>query len=179
MTVNSRAQRREQRRADVERVFGSAVEAALDLLELTELAWHDCYGEVAPPDGVVDDLLTVSRGRLDLLSSAARLAVEDARDLRIQAEAVRGQQTARGTSLVRYRFSVVEWYATDRRREYQVLTDAGAHKAAWMAGAAFAAKHPRTPIRSLRLLSEEAPAHDAQGVLIVDEHDLRDQLEWR
>lgn len=81
--------------------------------------------------------------------------------------------------LIRYRFSVVEWYATDRRREYQVLTDEGAAKAAWMAGSAFAANHPRTPIRSLRLLSEEAPARAADGVVVIEEHDLRDLLEWR
>ena len=90
MTVNSRAQRREKRRAGVESVFGPTADAALDLLELTEFAWHDCYGEVTPPDQVVHDLLTVSQGRLDLLASAARLAVEDFRDLRIQAEALYG-----------------------------------------------------------------------------------------
>ena len=89
MTVNSRAQRRAQRRAAVQSAFGPGADAALDLLELTEFAWHDCYGEVSPPNQVVDDLLTVSHGRLDLLASAARLAVEDFRDLRTQAEALR------------------------------------------------------------------------------------------
>ena len=69
-------------------LFGSDVDAALDLLELTDLAWHDCYGEVSPPDQVVNDILTVSEGRLDLLSRAARLAVEDFRDLRMQAQAM-------------------------------------------------------------------------------------------
>ena len=87
MTVNSRVSRREQRRPRVEAAFGSAAEAALDLLELTELAWHDCYGEVSPSDLVVEDILVVSMGRLDRLASAARLAVEDYRDLRLQAEA--------------------------------------------------------------------------------------------
>lgn len=57
-------------------VFGPSAEAALDVLELTEFAWHACYGEVSPPDQVVDDILTVSEGRLDLLAHAARLAVE-------------------------------------------------------------------------------------------------------
>ena len=89
MTADSRAQRREQRRPGVEAVFGSAAEAALDLLELTELAWHDCYGDVSPPDRVVDDILAVSQGRLDRLARAARLAVEDFRDLRMQAQALR------------------------------------------------------------------------------------------
>ncbi len=90
MTVNSRAHCREQRRPRFQTMFGASSEAALDLLELTELAWHDCYGEVRPPEQVIDDILTVSAGRLDLLSRASRLAVEDFRDLRMQAEAVRG-----------------------------------------------------------------------------------------
>ena len=90
MSVNSRASRREQRRASVEAAFGSNAEAALDVLELTEFAWHDCYGDVSPPDNVVEDILTVSEGRLDRLAHAARLAVEDSRDLRMQAEAISG-----------------------------------------------------------------------------------------
>lgn len=90
MTVNSRAHRREQRRPHVQSLFGADADAALDLLELTELAWHDCYGEVSPPDEVVADILTVSQGRLDRLSQAARLAVEDSRDLRMQARAISG-----------------------------------------------------------------------------------------
>jgi hypothetical protein len=65
------------------------VEAALDLLELTELAWHDCYGEVTPPDDVIADILVCSKGTLAGLASAARLAVQDARDLRVQADHVR------------------------------------------------------------------------------------------
>lgn len=85
----------------------------------------------------------------------------------------------RDEGLVRYRFAVVEWFATDRRREYQVLTDEGVHMAAWLAGAAFASLYPRTPIRSLRLLSATAPSYDAKGVVIVEEADLRDILEWR
>ena len=87
MSVNSRATRREQRRPRVQAMFASKADAALDVLELTELAWHDCYGELSPPDQVVDDILAVSQGRLDLLAQAARLAVEDCRDIRMQAEA--------------------------------------------------------------------------------------------
>jgi hypothetical protein len=86
VAVNSRASRREQRRASVQAAFGANAEAALDVLELTEFAWHDCYGDVSPPDNVVEDILTVSKGRLDRLAHAARLAVEDYRDLRLQAE---------------------------------------------------------------------------------------------
>lgn len=68
-------------------LFGASAEAALDVLELTDFAWHDCYGEVSPPDGVVEDILLVSAGRLDGLARAARLAVDDARDLHMQADA--------------------------------------------------------------------------------------------
>lgn len=70
--------------------FGSRADAALDLLELAELAWHDCYGEVSPPESVIHDILTVSQGNLAKLAQAARLAVEDSRDLRMQAEAISG-----------------------------------------------------------------------------------------
>lgn len=66
-----------------------AAEAALDVLELTELAWHDCYGEVTPPEDVVDDVLACSRGELAGFARAARLAVTDRRDLRLAADAVR------------------------------------------------------------------------------------------
>ena len=59
------------------------VESVLDLLELTEFAWHDCYDEIAPSDDVVDDLLVCSRGDLAGLVRAARLAVTDRRDLRL------------------------------------------------------------------------------------------------
>lgn len=90
MTISSRAHRRQQRRPRLEALFGASAEAALDLLELTELAWHDCHGEVCPPERVVDDILAVSAGRLDRLTRGARLAVEDFRDLRLQAEAIRG-----------------------------------------------------------------------------------------
>ena len=88
--ATSRADRRAGRRPRAVETFGAEAEAALDLLELTEFAWHDCYGDVTPPETVVNDILTVSQGRLDRLAQAARLAVEDARDLRMQAEAISG-----------------------------------------------------------------------------------------
>lgn len=65
---------------------------ALDLLELVEFAWHDCYGEVSPPDDVIDDILAVSGGRLDWLIGASRLAIEDVRDLRVAADQQRSRQ---------------------------------------------------------------------------------------
>lgn len=59
---------------------------ALDLLDITELAWHDCYGEVTPPTSVVEDMLTVSDGTIEGLIQAALLAITDWRDLKVAAE---------------------------------------------------------------------------------------------
>jgi len=85
--VIGRAARREARTARVTERFGAGnAAAALDLLELMELAWHDCYGESTPPEVIVDDVLLVSDGDLGELASAALLAVIDFRDLRLQAD---------------------------------------------------------------------------------------------
>ena len=71
-------------------VFGEEqVSVALDLLELTELAWHDCYGETSPPEAVIEDMLLLSRGSVARLVQAARLAVTDWRDLRVAADELR------------------------------------------------------------------------------------------
>jgi aminoglycoside 6'-N-acetyltransferase len=85
MTVGRR-QRRAEREPRFREVFGADTDLALDALELTELAWHDCYSEVAPPDEVVDDILAVSGGTLPGLLRAAWLAVQDPRDLRLLAQ---------------------------------------------------------------------------------------------
>lgn len=84
--VIGRKNRRAARRDRVEAVMGATrVDAALDVIELMELAWHDCYGEPSPPEQVIDDVLTVSRGDLASLASAALLGVTDWRDLRLAA----------------------------------------------------------------------------------------------
>ncbi len=68
-------------------MFGEAgADRALDLLELVELAWHDCYGERSPSDQVIDDMLVVSDGTLDGLVAAAHLGITDWRDLRVAAD---------------------------------------------------------------------------------------------
>lgn len=86
----SRAERRAQRRERVVARFGAdQAEVALDVLELAELAWHDCYGEITPPEDVVDDLLVCSRGEIAGLVRAARVAVADWRDLRLWAQSER------------------------------------------------------------------------------------------
>jgi hypothetical protein len=84
------AARRAGRTSRIEALFGKdQAAAALDLLELTELAWHDRHGEVTPPAAVVDDILCVSQGGLSELVRAARMAVEDFRDLRLAADGLR------------------------------------------------------------------------------------------
>ena len=87
----SRAIRRRQRQVAAQELFGDNAEAALDILELAEFAWHDCYGEVTPPDAVIDDIYVCSQGRLADLARATRLAVEDYRDLRLWADDVRAR----------------------------------------------------------------------------------------
>jgi hypothetical protein len=69
----------------------SLAPAGLDLLELAEYAWHDCYGEIAPPDEVILNILTCSGGDLATMIRAARLAVVDSRDLQLWAERVRAE----------------------------------------------------------------------------------------
>ena len=85
-----RAERREARRHRALAVFGEALApVALDLLELTELAWHDCYGEITPAEDVIEDMLLLSEGSIERLIEVARLAVADLRDLKVAAEEFR------------------------------------------------------------------------------------------
>lgn len=81
--------RRLERKPRIEALFASReeVEAALDLLHLTDIAWHDCYGprelEIPPQD--LDDVLLLAHGDLALLIRVARAAVLDFRDVRVAA----------------------------------------------------------------------------------------------
>jgi len=89
----SRAERRKAREPRVLAVFGTdRTPRALDLLELVEFAWHDCYNEITPSEEIIDDILLLSDGRLDRLIVAARLAVSDWRDLKVAADDRRRQQ---------------------------------------------------------------------------------------
>ena len=70
-------------------IFGddpATITHVAQVFELMEMAWHDCYGEVTPSDAIIDDIFICSRGRLADLAKAARLAVEDYRDLRLWAD---------------------------------------------------------------------------------------------
>lgn len=86
----SRVERRQSRRDRAVESFGEKrVDRALDLLELLEFAWHDCYSEISPPEDVVEDVLLLSRGDLGQLISSSLLALTDWRDTRIAADAMR------------------------------------------------------------------------------------------
>ncbi len=86
----SREERRTARRDRAVEVFGHGqAQRALDLLEIVELAWHDCYDDVTPPDEIIDDMFLLSGGDLQGLIAAARLALTDWRDLRVAATAKR------------------------------------------------------------------------------------------
>ncbi|MFB6398124.1 hypothetical protein [Polymorphospora lycopeni] len=87
MAVGS-AQRRGERLPRIAASFRQPeVEAALDLLELADLAWHDCYGpqELCLPPDVLDDVLVLADGDLAALARMARAAVRDHRDVRVAA----------------------------------------------------------------------------------------------
>lgn len=86
----SRSERRAARTARVAAAFDpGSVEAVLDLLETMEIAWHDLYGEVTPPESVIEDVLVVSGGNLAALIRSVRLGLADPRDLKVAREARR------------------------------------------------------------------------------------------
>ena len=89
----SRAERRKNRRHRAIAVFGEdRAPFALDLLDLTELAWHDCYGEVTPTEDMVEDMLLLSEGSIERLIQVALLGVKDWRDLKVAAEEYRNRR---------------------------------------------------------------------------------------
>src|ERR671919_3215919 len=90
MTVE-RAERRAQRRTKVAVLFADRTDRALDLLELVEMAWHDSYEEITPPEDVIDDILLLSEGNLRLLIRWARLALAYPSDVRAAANGGQGR----------------------------------------------------------------------------------------
>jgi hypothetical protein len=87
-------QRRQERRPQIEALFAPKnVEAALDLLDLTDRAWHDSYGprELEIPPKVLADVLLLARGHLASLIRWARRAVIDFRDVRMAADEERAK----------------------------------------------------------------------------------------
>ena len=49
LMAQSSTERRSERRPRAVAEFGNSAEAVFDALELAELAWHDCFGDVTPP----------------------------------------------------------------------------------------------------------------------------------
>lgn len=87
-----RVERRREREPQFVVVFGEQqAPVALDIFDIFELAWHDCYGEITPSPGVVEDMLSLSDGTIGGLVQAALLAVTDWRDLRVAADTKRNQ----------------------------------------------------------------------------------------
>jgi hypothetical protein len=86
-----RAQRRAERAARFGEAFGKKARVALDLVEVMEYAWHDCYDEITPPDEVIDDLLVCAQGSIETLIRAVHLGITDWRDLRMWADGVRNE----------------------------------------------------------------------------------------
>lgn len=88
MAVGS-LQRRQERKPRIEAQFpAEEVDAALDLLHLADMAWHDCYGprELEVPEQVLDDVLLLANGSLRDLVRDVLLAIEDFRDIRTAAD---------------------------------------------------------------------------------------------
>ena len=92
-----RHERFEERKPRVTAVFGDddkTLRAVSEVFALMEMAWHDCYGEITPPEGIVDNVLLCSGGTIVGLISAAHLAVIDWRDLSVAASDIRNKSTA-------------------------------------------------------------------------------------
>ena len=90
--MDSAANRRHRRTPLVSPLFEpSDVDAALDVLALMDLSWHDCYQESAPSDALVEDVLTIAAGDLAALARAAYLVVQDWRDVRVSADLRRSE----------------------------------------------------------------------------------------
>jgi hypothetical protein len=87
-----RAQRRIERQPRFAEEFGPKSKVALDLIEIMELAWHDCYHEITPPDEVIEDLLICAHGSIEGLVTFVRLALADWRDLRVAADCIRAER---------------------------------------------------------------------------------------
>ncbi len=69
------------------------VDAALDLLHLADMAWHDSYpGDLELDPAVLSDILSLAHGDLATLINVTRAAVIDVRDVRSAAAALKAVQ---------------------------------------------------------------------------------------
>ena len=66
----------------------------------------------------------------------------------------------------------------DKWTRYRVLTWKGEHKAIALAAMAHAGRFPRTGILDVEIELESDPARDDKGVVIIEDTDLVDRMEW-
>ena len=85
MAIGRQARRQEQL-PRVQAEFPNHVDTVVQILDLLDLAWHDCYSEVSPPESVIDDIFVTAGGDLARLIDATHLAVQDWRDLKVRAD---------------------------------------------------------------------------------------------
>ena len=90
MAIGSSA-RREERRPQVENTFGSQTDRVLDLLELGDLAWHDCFDDDEIPPNLIDDIILCSEGDVAWAIHYVRLAILDWRDVKVSATHLRSK----------------------------------------------------------------------------------------
>jgi hypothetical protein len=86
-----RAERWEATKPKAIEAFGDdehVLKTVSDQLAMLEMAWHDVYGEIAPSETIVEQVLICSKGTLDGLIRASRQAVRDRRDLQLWAESL-------------------------------------------------------------------------------------------
>jgi hypothetical protein len=91
--TSGRTERRAQRRTKVAVLFADRTDRALDLLELVEMAWHDNYNEITPPEDLIDDILLLSEGNLRLLIRWGRIVIAVPSDVRDAANGARADGT--------------------------------------------------------------------------------------
>lgn len=76
MPIGSQARRAARKGRIAAQFPAEQVDAVLDLLHLTDMAWHDCYGpkELEIPIDVLEDVLLLAEGSLAALIRCARAA---------------------------------------------------------------------------------------------------------
>lgn len=95
-----RAERWEETKPKAVAAFGEDEETLRTVaaqLEMLEMAWHDVYGEIAPSETIVEQVLYCSQGKLDRLIRATRLAVRDRRDLQVWADTLKAKADSPAT----------------------------------------------------------------------------------
>jgi hypothetical protein len=92
--AQERKARRDLREPRATEIFGSQSRAVLDILELTDWAWHSVYGDDSPSERVVNDIFACADGDLAMFALAAKEAVNDCRNVHVWADQVRARARA-------------------------------------------------------------------------------------